>query len=379
MSLIFSFAREAGGAEAIASVVKAVMKKHRVVLLAKDYAKDIFAKNSLSFTEIEGYSPDLMQNLIDKHGRPSLVLTSATSLPWNDMTEKYLWKWSAGEGTPSIGVLDQWQNYALRFSGVKKDEFLKYLPDYVCVMDEYAKAGMIREGIPKSRIVVTGQPAFDSVIKYKKFWTKKKSNEVRKNLGLKDEKMVLFVSEALRRDFEETLGYTEVTTLKAVLATLTKLTEESFKFALIVKLHPQNRIEDFNEIDFGNYKSLFMKFIAKEMQPKDLILSSDVVVGMASILLVESILCGNPTLSLQINTKRDDNLIATKMGAIPLITSAKEFERVLRSILADEEYLKGYLECQRKLSADGLATKRVAQLVETILGKSSVRCKIKKL
>lgn len=371
MALIWAFSREVGGAEVVAPVVKALMEKHHVVLLAKDYAKNIFAKYSLPFTEIGEYSPDLIQYLIGKHGRPSLILTSAVSLPWRDMTEKYLWKWGAEEQIPSIAILDQWHTYVPRFSGVGKNERLKYLPDYVCVMDEYAKKDMIREGIPETKIVVTGQPAFDSIPKYKKTFLKEGYFKIRKKLGIKDEKMILFVSESLKRDFGDSLGYTEVTTLQAVLNTLKRLTCENFKFVLVVKLHPQNKEEDFEKIDFDKYRSQFnVKFIHGELLPRDLVLCSDVVIGMTSVLLVESILLGKPTLSLQINSKKDDILIATRIGAIPLISNVKDFKQILHSILVNKKYLSKYLKGQRKLCADGQATKRVAQFVEAVLKKS---------
>jgi hypothetical protein len=371
VALIWAFSREAGGAEVLAPVIIALQKKHHVIVLAKDYAENIFAKYSLSFMEIGGYSPSLMQHLIDKHGRPSLVLTSAVSLPWRDMTEKYLWKWSAEARIPSIAVLDQWHNYAIRFSGVGKNEHLKYLPDHVCVMDEYAEKDMIREGIPKTKIVVTGQPAFDSIPKYKKTFLKEGYSKIRKKLGIKDEKMILFVSESLKRDFGNSLGYTEVTTLQAVLNTLKRLADENFKFVLVVKLHPQNKKEDFEKIDFDKYRSQFnVKFIHGELLPRDLALCSDVVIGMTSVLLVESILLEKPTLSLQINSKKDDILIATRIGAIPLISNAKDFEQTLRSILVNKKYLSKYLKSQRKLCADRQAAKRVAQFVEAVLKKS---------
>jgi hypothetical protein len=371
VALIWAFSREAGGAEVLAPVIKVLKKKHKVVLLTKDFAKDIFVKHSLPFAEIDGYSPSLIQHLIKKYGRPSLVLTSAVSFPWRDMTEKYLWKWSAEKRIPSIAILDQWHNYVMRFSGAGKNERLKYLPDYVCVMDEHAKKDMIREDIPKTKIVVTGQPAFDSISQCKKTFLKEKYLKIRKKLGVKDEKMILFVGEALKREYGNSLGYTEVTTLRAVLDTLKKLTCKNFKFFLVVKLHPQNKKEDFKDMDFDKYRSkVNMKFIRGELPRRDLVLCSDVVIGMSSVLLVESILLGKPTLSLQINAKRDDLLIATRIGAIPLLANIEDFERALRSILVDKKYLAEYLGRQRRLSTDGQATKRVAQFVEAVLKKS---------
>ncbi len=106
-NIILCFSREAGGAEAIAPVVKILKEKYDVILLAKDYACDIFKRHSLPYLEIRAFSQGLIEDLIDKNGKPRLLLTSATSLPWNDMNERYIWEWGAQERIRSIAVVDQ--------------------------------------------------------------------------------------------------------------------------------------------------------------------------------------------------------------------------------------------------------------------------------
>lgn len=365
---ILCFAREAGGAEAIAPVVATLQGKHPVILLAKDYAKDVFARHRLPFREIPGYAPDLIEDIEREYGIPHLVFTSATSLPWNDMTERYLWKWAEARGIPSIAVMDQWQNYSLRFSGPTPEERLKYLPTWICVMDEYARLQMEAEGIPPSHIAVTGQPAFDALLHYAKAFPPSKITAIRRSLGVTGgETLVMFVSEALARDFGDSLGYTEDSTLATLLEVLSRLASRGYSFCLVVKLHPQNQREDFSDIDLDGYGNPKVRLVEKEFSPRDLVLASDLVVGMASTLLVESILLGKPTLSVQIGCTRDDCLIATKMGTIPLIKSAEELEGVCLSLLTDVEYRKRYLTRQERLRTDGLATDRIVVLIEHLV------------
>jgi len=69
-------------------------------------------------------------SLLDRYA-PELLITSATSLPAVDMSEKYLWRQAKQRGIPSLAFLDQWQNYAVRFSGRQDSERLAYLPDWI--------------------------------------------------------------------------------------------------------------------------------------------------------------------------------------------------------------------------------------------------------
>jgi len=364
MAYILSYAREAGGAEVVAPVIKILNKKYEILLLAKDYACERFKHHELKVIEIKSFEDIL--DVIKKKGMPGVILTSATSLPWNDMNEKYLWEWGRKNKVPSVAIVDQWQNYALRFSGEKEEERLRYLPDRICIMDEYSKNEAVKEGIPKDRVIVTGQPSFDRLASCRINF--KDKEKIRNLLGVsKDEILVTFVSEAIHRDFKDSLGYNEADTLNCIISSLLNLLQEGHRFALVVKLHPQNRIEDFEQINFEKFKMLKIRIISKEVHPLDLIMSSDIVVGMSSILLVESILLKKPTISLQLNAKKDDNLVATKVGAIPLITNEKKFGEVLESLIKDKRYVKKYLRTQEKMKADGHAAERVAGIVQNLI------------
>ena len=177
--------------------------------------------------------------------------------------------------------------------------------------------------------------------------------------------------EALFRDFQNNLGYTEVDALKMLLETLKaeSMASNSEKFNLIIKLHPQNKISDFASILFDDYND-FITFIwiATELPPRDVVMIGDIIVGMASILLVESILLKKPTISLQPNTIADDNLIATKNGSIPLITKQQDLGKILHLLLSDDEFRLTYLQTQAILQTDGHAAERVADTIERMMG-----------
>jgi len=259
---ILCFAREAGGAEAIAPVIKNLKNRYTVLLLAKDFAILIFQRHNLEYQEYATHSDEALLMLLARFWEglmPDVVLTSATSLPWNDMTERQLWLWAGEHAIPSMGVIDQWQNYGLRFSGCNPDEFLAYLPTRITALDERAREEMISEGIPAELIAVTGQPALDVLFKERQAFASSDRKAIRNKVGVEtDSFLVLFVSEVMKRDFADSLGYTEESTLAFLIRTLSALIDETgMKLHLVVKLHPQNTTADFAGIDFNQARQMF--------------------------------------------------------------------------------------------------------------------------
>ena len=67
---------------------------------------------------------------------------------------------------PIISPIDTWNFFKFRFSPVEKEklgEELSFLPDFVLVVDSYAKEQAIKEGIPEEIIVITGNPHFENL------------------------------------------------------------------------------------------------------------------------------------------------------------------------------------------------------------------------
>jgi len=95
-------------------------------------------------------------------------------------------------------------------------------------------------------------------------------------------------------------------------------------------------------------------------------MASDVVIGMTSVLLVESILLGRPTVSFQPRARHTDGLIATVLGAIPLLDDPQLCARTLHGLLDDSTFRSAYLQRQRILKTDGQATGRVVEWVRRV-------------
>lgn len=365
---VLVFAREAGAAAALAPVIAELRGRACVLLTAKGPAERVLGEAGLTPTPLPNFSDVEIDALLASHvggARPDVVLTAATSLPQHDMTEKLLWRWARERGIPSLGVLDQWQHYALRFSGPRPDERLAYLPHRIAAMDHHARRELIACGIPGDIVVVTGQPAFDRLARRRAEWAPADTRQIRERLGVAPgARLVAFVAEPLRRDFAHEIGYDEHVTLRDVLALCADLVTRDLAVHLAVKLHPQSDREEFAWVkSFPVPAGLGLTIHGTEESPLPLALASDVVIGMASTLLLEAILLGRPTVSFQPRARQDDLLVATVIGAIPLVRDRAACARLVADLLFHDGRRARYLREQSRFAVDDGAAGRVASLV----------------
>ncbi len=365
---ILAFAREAGGAAAIAPVI-ALLKSAGadVAVCSKDAGVQVFERwGQRPIPLAEGSGGAVTQIFAKAWGGalPDCVFTSATSLPQLDMTEKHLWQWAGENDVPSVAVLDQWQNYGLRFSGTEKKDYLKYLPDVCCVMDEIAKTGMERDGFPAERIAITGQPAFDAIAAEAKPLPPGEKAALLAQLGFQsDRPLVMFVGEPIRLDFNTTYGYDECSTLRALLEILG---ERPVRPNLLVKKHPANTDDDYVGCGTEEYHDrMNIRIVGTEFPPRPLARAADVVVGMASILLTESILLERPTMSFQPDAQVLDKCFPATVGALPLITARKDARTALYGLLDDPAYRADWMARQGTIRHLHGAAHRVVDIINS--------------
>ena len=359
---VLAFSREAGGAEAIAPICKTLNRDDDLLLIASGYAVNLFNHQKLKPIEFH-YNEKVLEDLChNKFGTlPERLLTSAASLPHIDMTERQLWQWAHRKNILSVAVLDQWQNYALRFSGQTPNERLVYFPDKICVMDDLAKNEMIEDGVPLERIVITGQPAFERL----QIGTKnspKKAEMLRSKLNISTrEKILTFVAESLQKDFGNTLGYNELTTFDAVGTILSELNLNHL--TIIIKLHPENQLSEFKGF-IKKWPNLNIHLIKDEFLTSEIFNISTFVIGMSSIMLVEADIVGKPVISLEINALREPQLALTRCGVIPFIQNHGEASGIIKSMLTDPSFLSAHIAKQTSWSTQLGATKKCLSILK---------------
>ncbi|HOW53949.1 MAG TPA: DUF354 domain-containing protein [Syntrophorhabdaceae bacterium] len=373
--MIYCFSREPGGAEALSLVLKG-RDAHLYCLIGKDYACDIFDSHGLAYMRYQGNTREELFVFIDNlhEQKPvSIVLTSAGSIPEHDMTEKYLWNWASSRGVPSIAVLDQWQNYKERFSGPNGTHSLKYLPDVICVMDESARRGMIDDGLPGERIEIVGHPSLSKLRNIMTALGVSGNEDIRKKLKVgSDQQLVLFVAEPFTHFYGDRAGYTELTILEELIfyfqERFLSLKKGYNDIGLVIKLHPKNNLEvfkKFREKHVEIWETLDPVVLTGEVDKIALLTASDLVVGMASIMLMEAIALGKPTVSIQVGAMISHLCEAVNQGIIPFISTRSEMNLVLDRLLDDRSYKEKYIENIKNYPIIDNADSRIWETVES--------------
>jgi len=374
--LIYCFSREPGGAEALALVLK-VRDRNTYLLVGKDYACDIFESHGLVCKRYCGNTREELYSFVDslqKENPASIVLTSAASIPEHDMTEKYFWNWAASRKVPSIAVLDQWQNYRERFSGPNGTNICQYLPDVICAMDESARQGMIDDKLPRERIEVVGHPSLSRLRKIMANSAADESEGVRKKLGLHSgQQLVLFVSEPFTYFYGDKAGFTELTILDELITYFEErslsLKKEYDDIKLIIKLHPKNSLEAFSKFREDHAKMWTTRkpvILADEIDKISLLTASDLVVGMASIMLMEAIALGRPTVSLQVGARISNLCEAVNQKIIPFVSTRNEMRLVLDKLIGDPSYKDKYTNGIRNYPIIDNADSRIWEKIESL-------------
>lgn len=363
---VLAFARDAGGAAVVAPVVELMRRSGGdVMLLAKDRALEVFSRRRVEHGAMVPLE-ELERACRARFGRlPDLVYTSAASLPQFDMTEKLLWRWARERGVGAAAGLDQWQNYAARFSGVSPRERLAYLPDVVLVMDEDAREEAVADGLPAERLRVAGQPALEETAALRKTLDRAAA---RKRLGAAPRDfLVVFAAEAFKAHFDD-LGFDEQTTAAFLIETLEAVAPRSRRAVrLAVKLHPQNRRGEFEARAAAS--KVPASIAGVEVTAPEAIRAADLVVGMTSIFLVQSVLMGVPTLSLQLDAKGPSQLTLTKSGALPFLTDAGKARNLLSKLVLDAAARKAHAARQARWgrSFTGSARRTLAECEKLII------------
>lgn len=320
---IVLFTCEPGGAEVLTPVVELLKKqeKYKITTLAYGLAVERFRQNGV---DIECVSPIKLgdQELFEKYS-PDLIITSATSLPTKDMSEKYIWENSRSNSVKTVAFVDQWQNYSLRFSGPTVGEHHKYMPDLINCINQTGYDEMVAEGFPSDRLLKLGQP-YLSTIKEKYGLINKRAIEEKLGIG-ETINVVLFVSEAIYENYGRVRGYDQYDALEVFLAAIA-LSEE--KCLALIKLHPKDDPARFKDL-LKRHPQSNVKLVQNEFTSLDCICVADIVCGMSSVMLVEAFILGVQVVSIQPNLLGNDPFVLSRAEIVARVSDVTELHDIL--------------------------------------------------
>lgn len=363
--LIATVGGDPGPARALAPVLKKIADDEQTAayLLYYGHAKDIWQKLNLARTPLS--------SKLDFSGAVRLLKEiDATALlvgtSYNDLMLEHLFIDAARElGLPSLSVLDFPSHFKARFSN--RDSSLIHLPDAIAVDSSETMHRMLAEGFSKSRIEVTGAPAFDALAGFAKSIKPGKRQELRRNLAVDpNDIFVLFASQPLTRLYNirpgnlGQLGYDEISVLKFFIQVLEDISkEQNRKVRLVVRPHPRE--------DPAKFESLSVKEIHLTVNDNltswEAIVAADLVAGMNSVLLMEACHLGRLVVSVQPGLRQPDPLPTNLSGHSQAVYDTKQLKPVMQSLLFDENFRHSILERLDGLKSDGLATARVLELL----------------
>jgi hypothetical protein len=256
--------------------------------------------------------------------------------------DKDLINYSKDKKKSSISVIEHWSWYRKRFE--LNGELI--LPDFIFVNDEIAYADAVNEGLPSEKLIIAGNPILESLRVFDD--TKQIGrSKLLQHYMLPNKKVIVFISEELASEFngsDDELGYDEF----SVLDQLIRLLQPDEH--LVIKLHPEEA-ED-------KYQHLISQCVSvlRSIDIHSLNIMADVVVGMASMLLLELAMLRNDVISFRPNATKQ--FIGKRLSATIDVTS--------------QEGLKSALECPQQLDGkfrerfDG-STIKIASLIKGIM------------
>ena len=321
MPKMMFFAHDPGGANAIAPLIDVLKEDHEVLVFAKDSAllKLPCAK-------------ELPANAL-KQCTPDLLITGTSA---NDRTERSLWRQARLFGIKSMAILDHWVNYGIRFSkyGLRDiDQFHKdpdIFPNFISVMDDFAKEEMIKDGVPGKIIRVLGNPHFEYLRKQTL-----KVKDVRALLANPEKQLVVFLSEPYTEDYGQGNE-------KRVLRDLMDFALGK-RIKVMIKLHPKEKRDKYSEY-------LDQNIVRSDVSMVEVLASSDLIVSMTSMGLIEAWIMGKRILSYQPGERDKDKFILTRRNAVPFINSKVDLYKNLELMTEGKQMP----ECQWTIDLNGI-------------------------
>ncbi len=273
---------------------------------------------------------------------PFLIITDTINLSRvSDGTDcRYIWASARACSIPTIAYVDCWWGYSERFL-LPGETVAPVLPNRIAVIDAHVREELIKRDFSAEKIIVLGSPHFGRLVELPKKNNQYENQRIRAKYSIgQDAPLLLFVSQPVEKTFgsDAVWGYTEKTTLRDLLETLLRFPASlTTNLVLLILLHPEEEEEELKQISVGENSGIDIRFI-RENEPYKLIMASDLVLGMSSILLAESVVLQRPVLSIQLNLKREEVLITNLIGATVTLKDLNSLDHILRRALEKPEY-----------------------------------------
>lgn len=271
------------------------------------------------------FLPELYMEKIIKRENPDIVVT--TNSP---RSEYAALKAAKKLNIPTVMINDLFGKNSLEKDGEMPLEHL-LVPDKICVMHQMIKEKFIKRGIPKNKINVTGQPAFDGLLQIT-------GDDVQKK------KDILFASQ-------------NTPYLKLIINELLKIDGSKRFNGITIKLHPSQSYSDYQYIeDISD-----IKVVNGLANIHPLILSHRVILTEFSTVGLEAVLLNRPLVSINLNGGKEITPYS-EMRLSYGIENLKELNNILISALEN-----GPTKEATNWKVDGKSNQRIKEVVDNLI------------
>tara|TARA_B100001123_G_C14891409_1_gene860043 strand:- start:40 stop:756 length:717 start_codon:yes stop_codon:yes gene_type:complete len=210
----------------------------------------------------------------------------------------------------------------------------KVLPDKIFLNDEFAVQQLEAADIPVDLAIIVGNP----ILEEKEISVGDAINHqvADKYDDLLGEGSIVYISEELASAFPtdsvDYPGFDEYRVLNDIL----ELAPTGKR--VVVKLHPEERQDKYDEIHSANKKNELI--VVKDCNTEKLLETADFVVGMGSMLLIEAAKTRRDVVSYRPNQLMP--FIGNQLGVTKLVTSREELKSVVHGEFFIENSLVGH-------------------------------------
>jgi spore coat polysaccharide biosynthesis protein SpsF (cytidylyltransferase family) len=311
---IIFVAQNPGGFNAISPVIKKIKDRVKVLTLLSADAKAIAKKEKIKFIDTDKKNDEQLKGYLEKFAPRAVVTGTSQGMS----LDKKIIDWAKDKEIPTVSIIDFWANYRIRFSSPETAD-LAYLPDYICVIDEYMKKQMVNEGFKNGQLFITGNPYFDTFGNYSKI----------------KGKFIVFAEQPLSELYaksQKTDKASKIDEVKVFADFVAALEKQKTKYPILIVLHPRcKKISKFDNIIAGS----ILKIKIFKGNPENLWREAELILGINSVVLFQSALEGKKVLSYQPGlTEKEDPLMSNRLRLSEAAYSRQEMERKIRIILS---------------------------------------------
>jgi len=241
----------------------------------------------------------------------------------------------------------------------------KFLADKIAVMSPYAREILLSRGVPENKIVATGRPAYDDLVKRR--FNKPK---IYRKFGLDpDKKIVLYTTENIGALQTRKIVYAICHAIRKLVIHFQASRQWSKVPSFFIKVHPDEDMNAYMRIieDVG-----VGAHISKTGDIYEFLSVCDVLITGFSTTLLDAMILGKSVITINL-TKMKDPVPYAESGAAIGVYDEESLPKAIESALYDENVKTKLRQAQKEFiyehayKIDGKSSERVIEIMESLL------------